>query len=71
MKKTLLKRKYNPKAHFASEVDTSGNEKDGCVARHRRIAERAYEIYRLSDYIQGRSETNWFQAEDEVNNRKQ
>ncbi len=31
MKKTLLKRKYNPKAHFASEVDTSGNEKDwGC-----------------------------------------
>ncbi len=41
------------------------------MEKHHRIAKRDYENYKLSDYIEGRSETNWFQAEDEVNNRKQ
>ena len=71
IKNPLLKRKHNAKVHIAGEVDTSGNDEGDCMTTHHRIAERAFEIYKQSGFIQGRSETNWFQAEIEFNNRKQ
>ena len=59
------------KIHTVSKAAISGKTGEGCVAMHNQIAERAYEIYKQSGHIQGRSEINWLQAENEGKHCKQ